>query len=119
MVIFEWHPKLVHDTDCDPVQGFAALASANYTSYLWFNNVGTFSHFSGIQTRDSLQREIAYLLAVNQRADEHFDVIALPADSPIDEVKLAAMEYARNAAIGLHRQLTGLRGKPFAMYLPK
>jgi hypothetical protein len=37
-----------------------------------------------------------YLLAVNARADEHFDVVALPDSSPIDDVELAALEYARS-----------------------
>ena len=94
-VIFEWHPKLYLATGCDPFQPFETLAAANYDRYLWFNNIGTFSHFSGKCTPESLQREVDYLLKVNHRADEHFDIIALHRNSKIDDLELAAMDHAR------------------------
>ena len=35
------------------------------------------------------------LLAINYRGDEHFDIIALHSGSEINEIALAAMNYAR------------------------
>ena len=95
-VIFEWHPKLISDTATDPFLAFKILADCGYTRFLWFNNVGTFSHFSGVCHPDTLKSARDYLLAINKRADEHFDVVALPADAEINEIDLAAMEYARS-----------------------
>jgi FkbM family methyltransferase len=95
-VIFEWHPNLIKRTGNDPLTSFAALQECGYTRYLWFNNIGTFSHFSDVCSPRILTRESDYLIKVNSRADDHFDVIALPKDSKIDEVELAALEYARN-----------------------
>jgi FkbM family methyltransferase len=95
-VIFEWHPKLIVDTGNDPFAAFEALKRCDYQRYLWFNNVGTFSHFSRACSLRTLTNEMSYLLAVNARADEHFDVVALPDSSPIDDVELAALEYARS-----------------------
>ena len=94
-VIFEWHPKLVLATGNDPMEAFSVLAGCGYKRYLWFNNVGTFSHFSGTASPEILKKAADYLLSVNSRADDHFDVIALPDSSRINDVVLAAMEYSR------------------------
>lgn len=95
VVIFEWHPKLLKDVRNDPLAAFEALASCGYERYLWFNNIGTFSHFSGNQKPETLAKQANYLVNVNSRADAHFDVIAIPGSSKIDELELAAMNYAR------------------------
>jgi FkbM family methyltransferase len=95
VVIFEWHPKLISDTRTDPFSAFQVLADCGYKRCLWFNNVGTFSHFSGIYERETIERARNYLLTVNRRADAHFDIVALPSESNIDEVALAAMDFAR------------------------
>ncbi len=95
LVIFEWHPKLLKDVKNDPLAAFDALASCGYERYLWFNNVGTFSHFSGKQGSETLAKHADYLVKVNSRADAHFDIIAVPDSSNINEMELAAMEYAR------------------------
>ncbi len=95
-VIFEWHPKLVLATGNDPQETFSVLADCGYKRYLWFNNVGTFSHFSTGETPELLMKAADYLLRVNHRADEHFDVVALPDSSRIDDVALAALEYSRS-----------------------
>jgi FkbM family methyltransferase len=94
-IIFEWHPKLILATRSDPFCGFETLADSGYSRFLWFNNIGTFSHFTGVSNRETLQKMTDLLLAVNYRQDEHFDVIALQAGSEINEIELAAMNYAR------------------------
>jgi len=92
-IIFEWHPKLILATGRDPFLAFETLANCNYTKLLWFNNIGTFSHFTGVCTRESLNKMKELLLAVNYRRDEHFDIIALHSWSELDEIELAAMKY--------------------------
>jgi FkbM family methyltransferase len=94
-VIFEWHPKLVTAAGNQPAEAFSVLDSCGYKRFLWFNNVGTFNHFSNGTFPDVIKKAADYLLKVNHRADEHFDVIALPESSGIDEISLAAMDYAR------------------------
>jgi FkbM family methyltransferase len=94
VVIFEWHPKLILATGCDPYRGFETLANCNYNKFLWFNNVGTFSHFTGACDRGGLNKMKELLLAVNHRRDEHFDVIGLHSTSELDEIELAALSYA-------------------------
>ena len=97
-VIFEWHPKLAVQTGNDPLRAFAALTGMGFNRFLWFNNPGMFSHFSGPCAFDVLRKQADYLIKVNERADEHFDVIALPESSQINEVALAGMEHARACA---------------------
>jgi FkbM family methyltransferase len=49
-VIFEWHPKLIDRTGNDPLFHFTTLSDCGYNQYLWFDNRGTFSHFTGCPT---------------------------------------------------------------------
>ena len=95
-VIFEWHPKLIERTGNDALAAFEVLRECAYTRYLWFTNAGIFSHFSDACTSRILTQERDYLLQLDAWDRDHFDVIALPSDSGIDEKKLAALEYARS-----------------------
>lgn len=97
-VIFEWHPKLLVKSGNEPLQAFRALAGSGYNRCLWFTNTGLFSHFSPVSDEASLQKLKDYLLAVNARGDEHFDVIALHETSVLDEGALARLEHARSKA---------------------
>lgn len=97
-VIFEWHPQLVAAAGNDPLQAFASLAAAGYTRFLWFTNLGTFSHFTAIPPEALLRQHAGYLQAVNARSDEHFDIIALHESSRLDELALACMKHARERA---------------------
>ena len=96
VVIFEWHPKLIIVTGNDPAEAFTVLAECGYKRFLWFDNMGPFSHFSGAATPGSLEKTVKYLLDVNHRRDEHFDVIALPNSTIIDDVALAESAYSRS-----------------------
>lgn len=95
-VIFEWHPQLVLDAGNDPFRAFDTLSKAGYTRYAWFNNIGTFSHFSESCSRDLLKKQRDYFLAVNARAGAHVDVVALAPGNDLDDVALGVMEYARS-----------------------
>jgi FkbM family methyltransferase len=94
-VIFEWHPKLTVGCGNDPSQAFEVLQSCGYNRFLWFNNNGTFSHFSESVPVAMLKKNCDYLLGINSRGDEHFDVIALNDNTQIDDVALAMTKYYR------------------------
>jgi FkbM family methyltransferase len=97
-VIFEWHPALIKNAKQDFFAPFLALSNANYKQFLWFNNTGCFSHFSSIPNRNDVSLFVDYLLKVNHRRDQHFDVIALPESCAGIDVELAAMKFARKLA---------------------
>jgi len=101
-VIFEWDPRRIFDAGNEPFRAFDALKDCGYTRFCWFNNVGTFSHFSDGCSREILKKQFDYLLAVNHRAGEHFDVIALHASANLDEVELAGLGFARGLNAGRH-----------------
>jgi hypothetical protein len=96
-VIFEWHPRLVVEAQNDPLRAFRVLEDCGYQKYIWFNNVGTFSHFGEGYCPAILEKQLRYLLAVASRRDEHFDIVALPLESGLDDVALAALDYARTS----------------------
>jgi FkbM family methyltransferase len=93
-VLFEWDPRRIVEAGNEPFSAFEALEASGYNRFLWFNNNGTFSHFSGPCSRVVLKKQFEYLLAVNHRAHEHFDIIALHEGSKLNEIDLAAMEFA-------------------------
>lgn len=97
-VIFEWHPKLSLAAGQDPRTSFAVLAECGYHRFVWFDNQGEFSHFSSVMDSDTLLLTRDFLLAVNERRDQHFDVIALCGDDHDQLISLATLEYARKAA---------------------
>jgi len=98
-VIFEWHPNLIRNTGCEPFRAFGTLENCGYASFLWFNNIGTFSHFSCAGDHACIDKMREYLLRVNNRRDEHFDVIALHETSGLDQMELASLDYAlKNSA---------------------
>ena len=103
-VIFEWHPALIERARTDYGAALQALQDCGYKRFLWFSNTGHFSHFSETPSRSLLERMNNYLLRVNARCDEHFDVIALPPSAPPIELELAAMEYAREVSLSMPAQ---------------
>ena len=96
-VIFEWDPKRILETANEPFRAFDVLGDCGYTRYAWFNNIGTFSHFSGPCSHEILQKTMDYLLAVNSETHEHFDIVALPAGSELNEIELASLKFVRAA----------------------
>lgn len=98
-VIFEWHPDLIRQTGQQYHTAFEVLQRAGYSRMLWFNNPGTFSHFSTDFSTAALEKWVTYLLKMSSHTGEHFDVVALHADDPMDEIALAAMDFARAASV--------------------
>lgn len=100
-VIFEWHPALILRAKTDYGSAFDALRDSGYKRFAWFHNTGHFSHFSDVPSAILLETMNQYLLQVNARSDEHFDVVALPDAAPHVELELASMDYARAAAFSM------------------
>lgn len=98
-VIFEWHPELIQKAHQNCHIAFRALEDCGYIRLLWFNNIGTFSHFSNLPSAEEIDLFNEYLLKINSRCDEHFDIIALPFADQTVELNLAVNDYARWAAI--------------------
>jgi FkbM family methyltransferase len=97
-VIFEWHPTLIIETGNDPLRAFVSLAACGYDRYVWFNNDGTFSHFSGVCSPEVLKKHVDYLLGVNSQKGHHFDIVAVHASSTISEVGLAALTLSQSSS---------------------
>lgn len=77
-IYFEWHPRLVLRAGNRVERAFETLLAAGYTEFLWFNNRGPFSHFSGPPQPREISH-LAELLNPNRDGrDTHFDVLALP-----------------------------------------
>ena len=100
-IIFEWHPQLCHNTGNDMFRGIDTLVECGYQQFAWFGNLGNFSHFSGPVPKEILKEHASYLLDVNVRSDEHFDVVALPPNSSLSLRELANLNHARKY-LGLH-----------------
>ena len=97
-VIFEWHPALILKAGNDPFRAFVSLADCGYERYVWFNNDGTFSHFSGVCSPEVLKKHVDYLLGVNSQKGAHFDIVALHAGSTISEIGLAALTLSQRSS---------------------
>jgi hypothetical protein len=96
-VIFEWHPKLIQRTGNRAKRSLEVLAKCGYTRYLWFDNRGMFSHFSGCPGDSLLQMTEEYLLGVNSRRDQHYDIVALAPASPQSDIEIAALRDVKGS----------------------
>jgi FkbM family methyltransferase len=94
-VIFEWHPQLIKNAGNDPFAAFELLAKCGYDRLVWYHNNGAFSHFSECAAGPDVKKLNEYLLETNSRADDHFDVVALPKSMKIDGIKMASLMYVR------------------------
>lgn len=94
-VIFEWHPVLLEATRSDPAQPFEVLKAAGYSRCVWFTKEGAFSH---VTTSHDAARSCDRLAAVCRAlgpADIHYDVVALPDGSSLQEERIAELDFAR------------------------
>ena len=88
-VLFEWHPGLCRRVGTDDGQAFSVLRAADYTRYIFFTKFGQFSHF-GDEHLDKLRK---LCLTSETLSDWHFDVAALHAGSPVDDIALSDLGY--------------------------
>lgn len=94
-VIFEWHPHLCDQAGTDPTEHFTALSAAGYSRFAWFTKYGTFSHFSGGSVDSALRLMGDLSIRGKHDVDWHYDVVALHVESPLTEVEIAELQFAR------------------------
>jgi FkbM family methyltransferase len=95
-LIFEWHPILCSKTGNSWTDHFQALTDYGYTRFVWFTKFGCFSHFTRSCDSESIDALARLCLQSQVLYDWHYDVIALHNDSPISDVALADLGFARN-----------------------
>jgi FkbM family methyltransferase len=88
-VLFEWHPLMCRRLGTDEMQAFTELESQGYDRFLFFTKFGQFSHFGAEHL------EVLCDLCLNSTTlpDWHYDVVALHASSPLDQLALADLRY--------------------------
>ena len=94
-VIFEWHPKLCTNAGQSCETHFKVLNECGYNRFLWFDNTGEFSHFSSSSDFNTITLTRDFLIKVNQRRDQHFDIIAFHETRNIDAIKIASLNYSK------------------------
>jgi len=94
-VIFEWHPILCEQTGNSWLQHFDVLHEAGYTRFVWFTKFGGFSHFSTTCDEETLNAVAALCLRSKHCDDWHYDVVAVHAQSKLDVVALAELQFAK------------------------
>ena len=95
-VIFEWDPSLCKQTGNDWLAHFKILENLEYTRYIWFTKYGDFSHFTTIMDTVAIKQLAKICLSGERDYNWHYDVVALHKASPIIDVNLAMMKFAKN-----------------------
>lgn len=94
-VLFEWHPLHCRRVGARWEEHFEALAACGYTTLVWFDKYGAWSHFSTPDDRAAIARAAELCLESRVYQDWHYDIIALPPGSPVEARPLAELAYAR------------------------
>lgn len=95
VVIFEWHPILCQQTGNSWKDHFTALIENGYERFVWFDKFGNFSHFMNRCDSVAIEWHAGLCLSNKVYDDWHYDIVALPSESPISPVDLAELRFAR------------------------
>ncbi|MHC1741668.1 MAG: FkbM family methyltransferase [Syntrophobacteraceae bacterium] len=94
-VIFEWHPKLCLLTGNNWNDHFKILHDCGYSSFVWFNKYGEFSHFTNGHSTDNIDALANFCVKSTSYTDWHFDIVALHNKSRISTLALADLAFAK------------------------
>lgn len=94
-VIFEWHPALYLQTGNDTGVPFETLFDVGYSTYVFYDKYGDFSHLMANYDPESVSLLSEFCLQSGALKDWHYDVVALHANSPLSTIALSNMGYAR------------------------
>lgn len=94
-VIFEWHPELCRAAGNNWIDHFDALEEYGYHQFIWYSKFGRWSHLMAGIDRPTIDLLADLCLRSRAYYDWHYDVIALPPDSPLAPLALAELGYAR------------------------
>lgn len=87
IVLFEWHPIACALAGTDVNAPFRLLKG--YSKTVWYTKYGSFSHVANDVTEQDLS-DLARVCRESSLPDWHYDVIAVPDESPVSIVALAA-----------------------------
>lgn len=94
-VLFEWAPTYYVASGSDWLQPFAVLAECGYDQFVFYDKYGAFSHFMSDYDEPTVRLHAELCLHSQTLLDWHYDVIALPAGSPLSMIRLAELSEAR------------------------
>jgi FkbM family methyltransferase len=82
-VVFEWNTPYFHKTGNDIVQPFIALEACGYNRFIWFNNLGEFTHIQFGVDMAALKETDIVCQQMLESTGLHYDVVALHKDCKI------------------------------------
>ena len=88
-LIFEWNTPLFELVGNDIFQPFEVLQKHGYDRFIWFTNLGYFSHIEKGFNKVALEEMAAFQRHMHVSNGHHFDVIALHESHPITAESLA------------------------------
>jgi len=94
VVLFEWHPLLCVRTGSGWLDHFEALVDCGYSTFVWFNKFGEFSHLDNDFDRKRTQILADSCFARGTDTDWHYDVVALHHASKITPLSVAELAFA-------------------------
>jgi FkbM family methyltransferase len=94
-VLFEWHPRLAAAAGVSLDLAFDVLGRSGYRRFMWFDKFGRYSHTEpGTAVADRQARADWCLGTGTPEPDWHYDVVALPPETPLDERALQTLRFA-------------------------
>lgn len=95
VVFFEWDPGSYERSGSDWHQPFEICEESGYSSYVWFDKYGRFTHLMQGYDRATVDAHARLCLESKLLVEWHYDVVALPAESTLDPMRLAELGFAR------------------------
>ncbi len=83
-VVFEWNTPYFHKTGNPILQPFEVLTECGYNRFIWFNNLGEFTHIQLSLETESLAEIDLVCQRMLASTGLHYDVVALHAETAID-----------------------------------
>jgi len=95
LVLFEWSPRFLAETNNSPHEAFEVLTTTAYDRFVWFDKYGEFSHISVGHDPGSVAAQLEFCLTSQSLPDWHYDVAALPSEHPVSATEVADLMRAR------------------------
>jgi FkbM family methyltransferase len=96
-VIFEWAPRFLAATGNSSGQAFQVLSECGYDRFIWYDKFGRFVHV-GTHVDDTDLELLRTICLESTLPDWHYDVVALPANSNVSLLCLAALPNVPNCS---------------------
>lgn len=93
-IIFEFHPWHLEATANSFTQPFELLSRNGYNIFMWFDKFGNYSHTKTGYSEKSIKDIVNECFSKGSKLDWHYDVIALPANSPLSLDELSECLFA-------------------------